>query len=352
MKQLEIKIDLVSDWQEGIYNWYAENYGLKWRFVEVRNATLEAAVLRRDFASVPKKERGALVCYYYNLRHRIVRPAKRKLIVLDQEHLFANIASDKIDDVKSGWAAFSSDVGSGLNFEIRQTEKRFDIDGKDVLLDRFKIHHFHICGDPKKRGDYVAYCFVTDDAVKVITLESHRAFCSAELCHSIVEKAYRLYPEEFTLFMVQENVSETQDDLATQKKLSWMNINSHFRIGDKQFYPIGMGTMMNGVSLVAYRWMMRDQRLFSAANNAMKELADDNISVMAQMVSDLTAVATFRLFCREGSVVEARSEDESFRITYDMATGNVALSCVDTLVRRLRIKETALNSSKVEVPIV
>lgn len=350
MKQLEIIIDLVSDWQKGIYNWYVENYGSKWRFVEARNATLEAAVLRHDFASVPKEERGTLVCYYYNLYHRIVPPTKRKLIVLDQEHLFANIASDKIEDVKLGWAAFSSDVDSGLNLEARQTDKRFDIDGKDVLLDRFKIHHFHIRVDPKKRGDYVAYCFVTNDAVKVIAIESHRAFSRAELWQTLVERAYQLYPEEFTSFMVKENVSTTQVDLEAQKKLSWLNFNSQFRIGDKQFYPIGMGAMMNGVSFEAQTWMIRDQRLFSVATKAMKKMAEDNISVIAQAVSDSTVSVAFRLFSRAGSVVEARSEDESLRMIYDIITGKVTLSCIDTLVGRLKIKEVAPKSSKAEGP--
>lgn len=351
MKQLEIKIDLVSDWQKGIYNWYVENYGSKWRFVEARNATLEAAVLRHDFASVPKEERGTLVCYYYNLYHRIVPPTKRKLIVLDQEHLFANIASDKIEDVKLGWAAFSSDVDSGLNLDTRQTDKRFDIDGKDVLLDRFKIHHFHIRVDPKKRGDYVAYCFVTNDAVKVITIDTHRAaFGRPESCQAIVEKAYRLYPEEFSAFMIKGSVSSTQVDLDVQKKLSWMNVNSAFGIGDKQFYPIGMGSMMNGVSFESQRWMMHDQRLFSASNNAMKRFAEDNISVITKIISESTTSVTFRLFSGARPVVEARSEDESLRMIYDIITGKVTLSCIDTLVGRLKIKEVAPKSSKAEGP--
>ncbi|MDO5311782.1 MAG: hypothetical protein Q4G55_00070 [bacterium] len=339
MKQLEIKIDLVSDWQKGIYNWYVENYGKKWRFVEARNATLEAAVLRHDFASVPMEERGTLVCYYYNLYHRIVPPTKRKLIVLDQEHLFANIASDKIEDVKLGWAAFSSDVDSGLNLDTRQTDKRFDIDGKDVLLDRFKIHHFHIRVDPKKRGDYVAYCFVTNDAVKVITIDTHRAaFGRPETCQAIVEKAYELYPEEFVSFKINENVRTVPIDLDAQKKMSWLNINAPFWIGDKQFYPIGMGAMMNGVSMEAQRGMMRDQRLFSAANKAMKKFAEDNISVIEQTVSESATSVTFRLFSKTGPVVEARSEDQSLRITYDIITNTATLSCIDILAKRLEAK--------------
>ena len=95
---------------------------------------------------------------------------------------------------------------------------------------------------------------------------------------------------------------------------------------------------MNGVSVEAQVWMVRDQRLFSAANNAMKKLAED-IPIKAQSVSGSTESDAFRLFNRAGSVVEARSEGESLRMIYDIITGNVTLSCVDTLAGRLKIKE-------------
>ena len=341
MRKIEVKIDLVGDWQRDVYRWFVFNCRSKWRFAESKNAHLAEAILRNDFSSVSEGDRGKLMSYYYNLFHRIVPPAKRKLSAPKEGMLFAGVPAEKMPTIKSGWEAFKKDVESGGNLEYRQTEKRFDIDGKDVLLDRVKIHHFHICVAPEKRGDYVAYCFVTNDTVKVIAIESHRAFSRAELWQTIAERAYQLYPEEFTSFMIKENVSTTQVDLETQKKLSWLNVNSQFRIGDKQFYPIGMGAMMNGVSMEAQVWMVRDQRLFSAANNAMKKLAEDNIPVIVQSVSDSTESVAFRLFSRAGSVVEARSEDESLRMIYDIITGNVTLSCVDTLVGRLKIKEVA-----------
>lgn len=339
MRKIEVKIDLVGDWQRNVYRWFVINCRSKWRFVEANNAHLAETILRNDFSSVSEEDRGKLTSYYYNLYHRIVPPAKRKLSAPEEGMLFVGVPAERMPTVISGWEAFKKDVESGENLEYRQTEKRFDIDGKDVLLDRFKIHHFHICVAPKERGDYVAYCFVTNDTVKVIAIESHRVFSRAELWQTIAERAYQLYPEEFTSFMFTENVSTTQVDLETQKKLSWLNINSQFRIGDKQFYPIGMGTTMNGVSLEAQAWMMRDQRLFSAANNAMKQSAEDNISVISLVVSDSTESVAFRLFSIAGSVVEARSEDESLRMIYDIITGNVTLSCVDTLVGRLKIKE-------------
>ena len=207
------------------------------------------------------------------------------------------------------------------------------------MLDRFKIHHFHIRVDPKKRGDYVAYCFVTYDVVKVITIDAHRAaFGRPEGCQVIVEKAYELYPEEFVSFKIDENVRTVPIDLDAQKKMSWLNINAPFWIGEKQFYPIGMGAMMNGVSMEAQRWMVRDQRLFSAANKAMKKFAEDNISVIEQTVSESATSVTFRLFSKAGPVVEARSEDQSLRMTYDIITNTATLSCIDILAKRLGAK--------------
>jgi len=150
--------------------------------------------------------------------------------------------------------------------------------------------------------------------------------------------------------MIKGSVSSTQVDLDVQKKLSWMNVNSAFGIGDKQFYPIGMGSMMNGVSFESQRWMMHDQRLFSASNNAMKRFGEDNISVITKIISESTTSVTFRLFSGARPVVEARSEDESLRMIYDIITGKVTLSCIDTLVGRLKIKEVAPKSSKAEGP--
>ncbi len=349
MRRIEVKIDLVDDWQRNAYRWFVLNCRSKWRFAETKNTHLKDAIARNDFASVSDEDRSTLMSYYYNLYHRIVPPAKRRLLAPDEVSLFANVTAEKIPDVKSGWAAFKKDVEAGEDLEDRQTEKRFDIDGKDVLLDRFKIHHFHIHVDPKKRSEYVAYCFVTSDAVKAITIDTHRvAFGRPETCQAIVEKAYQLYPDEFLPFKVNENVHIIPIDLDTQKKMSWLNINAQFGIGNEQFFPIGMGAMMNGVSMEAQTWMMRDQRLFSTANNGMKKLAKDNISVIAQTISASAESVTFRLFSKVGSVVEARSEDESLRMTYDIVTGNVILSCIDTLVERWQIKAVTSNSSKVE----
>ena len=335
MRKIEIKIDLVGDWQKDAYRWFVLNCRSKWRFAEASNAHLADAISRNDFSSVSEEDRGKLMSYYYNLYHRIVPPAKRKLSAPDEGTLFTSVPVERKATIKSGWRAFKKDVEAGENLEYRQTEKRFDIDGKDVLLDRFKIHHFHICVDPMKRGNYVAYCFVTNDTVKVIAIESHRAFSRAELWQTLVERAYRLYPEEFSSFMIEENASTTQVGLEAQKKLSWLNVNSQFRIGDKLFYPIGMGAMLDGVSFEAQTWMMRDQRLFNAANKAMKKLAEDNISVIAQAVSDSTVSVAFRLFRRAGSVVEARSEDKALRMTYDIITNTATFSCIDCLAKGL-----------------
>lgn len=339
MRKIEVKIDLVGDWQRDAYHWFVLNCRAKWRFAEENNAHLADAISRNDFSSVSEGDRSTLMSYYYNLYHRIVPPGKRRLSAPDEGTLFASVPAEKIPDVKLGWEAFKIDVEAGENLEDRQTEKRFNIDGKDVLLDRFKIHHFHIRVDPKKRGDYVAYCFVTYDTVKVITIDTHRAaFGRPETCQAIVEKAYELYPEEFVSFKINENVRTVPIDLDAQKKMSWLNINAPFWIGDKQFYPIGMGAMMNGVSMEAQRGMMRDQRLFSAANKAMKKFAEDNISVIEQTVSESVTSVTFRLFSKAGPLVEARSEDQSLRMTYDIITNTATLSCIDILAKRLEAK--------------
>ena len=84
--------------------------------------------------------------------------------------------------------------------------------------------------------------------------------------------------------------------------------------------------------------MVRDQRLFSAANKAMKKFAEDNISVIEQTVSESATSVAFRLFSKAGPVVEARSEDQTLRMTYDIITNTATLSCIDILAKRLEAK--------------
>lgn len=335
MKQFKITLDLVSDWQQYAYCWFVSNCGRKWKFVNKKNEHLIDAVSKNEFSAVSESDRNALLAYYYNLFHRIVSSRKRKLRTPDASALFASVPDDKFGELHAGWSAFVKDVTDGRNLEQRQTEKRFEIDGKDVLLDRFRIHHFHLAVKPRKRGDFIAYCFVNADVVKVIAIETHRGFGIVEVCQSIVEKAYALYPEEFSSFRIEDNHLTPTDSLEEQKKLAWLNINVCFFIGMARFYPIGMGTMMNGISLEAQRWMMWDLRLLRAASSAMGTFANESYDIIGRLIPGSISTLRFNLFDFNGSTVEARTSDESLRMTYDILTNRVVLSCVGHLARKL-----------------
>ena len=334
MKGFDVKINLVADWHRNIYNWFVANCGCsaKWKFVEEKNAGLVDAIARKDFGAVSEVERNAFASYYFNLLHRIVAPLVRKFKSPSEEALFVNVPADQFVDVKQGFDSFRQDVITGNSLEWRQTEKRFEIDGKDVLLDRFKIQHFHIHVNPKKRGNLVAYCFVSDEEVKVIALETHKVFSSPEKCQAIVEKAFALYPEEFKSFFIKADEASVPTDLAEQKKMSWLNLNASFWIGDKEFYPIGMGSMMDGVSMESQRWMMMTIRLLRAATGAIKKFVEDDREKIVQIDPSRVNGVEFHLFGWAGPMAEARTSDESWRTTYDIMSNKVSLTCVDNLL--------------------
>lgn len=332
MKQFETTIDLVGDWQQHAYRWFVSNCGQKWKFVDKKNECLADAVAKNDFFAVSESDRNSLLAYYYNLLHRIVSPCARNLRAPDASVLFAAIPEEKLAGLKAGWTAFEKDVADGHNLAQRQSEKRFEIDGKDVLLDRFKIHHFHLAVKPGKRGDFIAYCFVNADVAKVVTLETHRGFGNVEVCQSIVEKAYALYPEEFTSFRIEDSHQTSSANLEEQKKLAWLNINVFFFIGTARFYPIGMGTMMNGISMKSQRWMTRDLRLLRAATSAMGTFANESCDIIGRLIPG--SISTLKLFNFNGSTVEARTPDESLRMTYDILTNRVTLSGVGHRIAR------------------
>lgn len=150
MKQFETTIDLVGDWQQRTYRWFVSNCGQKWKLVDKKNENLAEVVAKNDFSMVSESDRNSLLAYYYNLFHRIVSPRERKLRVPDAVALFATVPEDMLTELKAGWVVFVQDVTDGRNLEQRQTEKRFEIDSKDVLLDRFRIHHFHLSVKPEK----------------------------------------------------------------------------------------------------------------------------------------------------------------------------------------------------------
>lgn len=333
MNDYDVRIDLIADWHRKVYDWFVSNCGTgEWKFTSEKNDQLAEAVARKDIASVSETDRYSLASYYFNLIHRIVAPLVRKFKAPPDDVLFSNVPADQLGEVKKGFDAFRHDVLTGNSLEQRQTEKRFEIDGKDVLLDRFKIQHFHVRANPKNRGNLVAYCFVSDEEVKVIALETHKAFSSPEMCQAIVEKAFSLYPEEFKSFMVKEDKTSIPTDLAEQKKLAWLNVNASFWIGEKEFYPIGMGSMMDGVSMESQRWMMMTVRLLRAATRAIKKVVQDNREEIVRIDPRRADGVEFRLFGWSGPMAEARSSDESWRTTYDIISNKVNLSCVDKLL--------------------
>ena len=322
----EVEIDLVADWHREIYRWFVDNCRVaKWKFANLRNKNLSDAIARNDFESASENDRRALASYYFNLQHRIVSRRRRKLEVQTEEELFANIPESLREKMREGWAAFCREVVDGEDLSLRQTVNRFEIDGKDVLLDRLRIHHFHIQEIPKKRGDFVAYCFVSDDIVKVIALETHRAFNMPELCQSVLERAYCLYPEEFSVFLIRAETSCGGVSLEEQKKLAWLNCNVPFVAAGRLFFPIGIGVMTNGVSAEAQMRMIKTSQLLKSAEKEMISLFRSCQGDEERRGLDVPDKIVMRLHRVTNSTVDARSEDGSIQATYDAGAQRVEL---------------------------
>ena len=102
-------------------------------------------------------------------------------------------------------------------------------------------------------------------------------------------------------------------------------MNSAFFVCNDSFYPIGMGAMTDGLSVISQRRMMKDRRVLCKANEVMKKIVEENHSFVYSIVSDCGKDIVFKLACRDGSEIEAVANEGLLRLVYNSRSKKVFL---------------------------
>ena len=262
---MAITINLVRDWEDIQLDMFRE-FITAWGF---KSQTLKRYLKEPQGTEDRDKLRDDAIMAWFNYLHRLIPAQPRKLI--------SNPSLVCPTDVSQGWAMLQQEVKDGIDLTPRLSRTIENGDCNDGMLYDWGIHHFHLgtTADPKHPRLIQGTKFI------LIALVNASEFCPIDFVlhdqwgdKAILEKAISAFPDQFERFVVKGVTDSTS--ICTSKevieKLRKHGTNYIHKIGNKQYFPPGMGVTTAGTSVAATIMLDQKRRQLQRIENQLREM--------------------------------------------------------------------------------
>jgi hypothetical protein len=248
--EIDIQLDIRSDLVEYIWKKIDALISLGFKFPEFRDwqanqiSRVEKGGLHRSDSQWLSMYREAQVYSYFNMREKVPKAKKRKIIFSSQ--------FECPKEYTEGLKKLSAAIEDGRSLWPYVSRKIIQPNSQDGLLFDFGIFHLHLGteSDPKRpfliQGTKdLLYCMFDEETAYFLRIGDHSLWLDFSLLE-VVQSEF-----EHLISKWEYRISSTSKmKLATEQRniLRKNNLNALIEIGDKSYFQPGGGVMGSGVS--------------------------------------------------------------------------------------------------------